>query len=699
MTCSILKITGITSIDFSCGCASPKLNSNDFTLDCANTGTAFSPMNAYIDNHIRCIFTNEYRLTCYTGSSGTFDLSTRPAAIIPAAAYTGLDYYMNLAIIETLYPVGFSAGFSSTVALTTVPAITFIENSTIGSLFSVNLQTSAGFIEQSDFGSSASLILTDAPKVGYQCSAYTGQTSSSELSRTVRLDSSTFYGQYCNFELSTRYSYYPIATYGQDAVEILTPNPPWNPNVAVFYGQSSSSNLTTTSNFVESAVIGQTLDVNITLDPAYQVISNATFGSSAVISNLVVRSSVPSAGYLGSSGILSLSTFPAAAQILTSYYGSSGNVDLALTQQVGLTKGYFGSNGLISNIVNIDNWYVYNGNSANLELSTATQLDFNGRFGSDSLLNLTYGVSEPIGSFAAGVDTNAQVKLSTMRSYTFTMSAGMGLYYHDNNISQFWLDLNYNSCCPILPRINDLTHIELNDEPGFDVKYGIGGFNASATMIFTTQPRFKISTSYGEEMSLIDHSYHMSFAGGFGTTSKARDLYFPLNIELGLGNFVPAGDHISVELAAPLPRNVYGQAAYTGASANVNLSTQTHVDMANYIGFSSTNEIVTTGPISFVGYFGATLTVNLNTTVIMSGDSFIGSAAKSNFYEQPIITSFGATSIVSLTTTYDVEFIERGPLPNEYIIVNENGDPIPNPSQGSVIEGQQYTHFIKGECF
>ena len=76
-----------------------------------------------------------------------------------------------------------------------------------------------------------------------------------------------------------------------------------------------------------------------------------------------------------------------------------------------------------------------------------------------------------------------------------------------------------------------------------------------------------------------------------------------------------------------------------------------------------------------------------------------GETMECQLYIEPIEFPHGEFMETKLVIQYEVKLKEQGCLDNEYIPLDEHGDPDWSKFQNVPIEGDQYQHDIKAECF
>jgi hypothetical protein len=163
------------------------------------------------------------------------------------------------------------------------------------------------------------------------------------------------------------------------------------------------------------------------------------------------------------------------------------------------------------------------------------------------------------------------------------------------------------------------------------------------------------------------------------------------------GFFIPNGNNIEIELIDVLDENCYVDRIYTGERFNTVLSATSGPASTNYFGESASASLTLE---YWLAYGGECAYAALSTTVRQDGWAREGSSMFIKFYE-PDWVGFGGESafVTSLEIDIQVEFLEEGCLDNEYIYMNEDGDPIPEKFESVPIELYPYQHNIKARCF
>ena len=79
---------------------------------------------------------------------------------------------------------------------------------------------------------------------------------------------------------------------------------------------------------------------------------------------------------------------------------------------------------------------------------------------------------------------------------------------------------------------------------------------------------------------------------------------------------------------------------------------------------------------------------------------FFGGEGFETRLEEPTVEAFTGESIsVGLTITFEVEFLERGCLDNEYKYMTPNGDEDKEKFNPVAVELEPFAHEIKARCF
>jgi hypothetical protein len=167
------------------------------------------------------------------------------------------------------------------------------------------------------------------------------------------------------------------------------------------------------------------------------------------------------------------------------------------------------------------------------------------------------------------------------------------------------------------------------------------------------------------------------------------------------GFFIPNGNNIQVELTDVLDESCYVDRIYTGEKLGTVLCNFCNVSHRNYSGEYADAALTVNKPWELLAWGGEHFEIgSLSTTVKLGGlNPTDGSDVYIKFYEPDWIGAEGQTATISIEFDVQVEFVDDGCLENEYIYMNEDGDPIPEKFTPVPIELYPYQHDIKARCF
>lgn len=372
-------------------------------------------------------------------------------------------------------------------------------------------------------------------------------------------------------------------------------------------------------------------------------------------------------------------------------YGNASNTSIKYSDDPTFTKGDIPFNyGNSSNVT-----FKY----ANVYANLATNL----AYGFNSItedIRVPLGFKVTLGWGFRGITsqinrTNNFADIGIVQSY-------YGLELHNNSWKPRNFDLSMDRCCDFSTKDNEFKVIELDIQDGYEILYGYeNGWNFSSKAVLQTQPRLAATSYYGSELKVYEKyaTFEPRFEIGFSSIS--RQLQFDVNIDLGYGNFIIDQNNIKFELSAPLDIVDTGNSFIYGDSSEFNLSVIQNIVPRTYdFGYYSSFVLIVEEAIRGYGYYGFQSYGTLNTTVKLNPVFVFGQNSTAQFYEEPIYGYYGFTSSVSeIITRNDVEFLEEGELPNDYLFQTPNGDVDVDRPNGSNIEAYPFTHYINGRCY
>ena len=439
---------------------------------------------------------------------------------------------------------------------------------------------------------------------------------------------------------------------GETLSVILTDYPLWTPTFNVYEGAQVTLLLNTTELFRVNQYTGEVFDADITTNPAPEM-------------------------------------------LLVGNTGEAVSFALSVPQSLGTITAYEGASATIPSLGVLDFWVFHTGETTEAVVSTSTTLPSNGYTGESASLTIDIRPSENIGTFRGytgeGTDWGLNIAVA-IYLYPNRIHAAQEFFCEFDAITSF--DLNNVGCCP--QGIDTHERIELNDMPAPDERYD--GDKTVVQMDLRTLPRFKMDFVTGEHFRAIDPNYMGLFQAFSGQMLQVSDFETPIHdFKLCRGNLIPNGDHVNVELISVYDEACEADLMVTGEHMSVELSNNIRDTVLIYEGQHAIAE-VTIDPLILIRFYAGEYVRVSNpefTPLVYNGEyvalDFEGEVYRAGTGEH--------LAPINLSTDYDVEFLERGCLDNEYVPTNENGDPDWDKFTRVNIEMEYFTHSIKARCF
>ena len=381
-----------------------------------------------------------------------------------------------------------------------------------------------------------------------------------------------------------------------------------------------------------------------------------------------------------------------------SYIGENAEFDLSLGANLGDIVFDDGIEAAFDNLENEPHTYIYVGEQVSASVYTQMTLPGEAGEGAELEIDLTIGPSEGIGTFSIihgeehAVQTLALLKavilgVTFYNSYMFHVGAPY--------IGTF-MDMDSGCCANHYPGQQDFHKIEMNDAEFGDQKFD--GDRIRATVDFQTQPRFRFNFTHGETLRAVeDNTFLMSPRMNTGETLRVSLESNHINFPLCPVNFIPDGDNVYVELDYIDDATCYADYFHTGETFAVHsFQVNQNFQERYYDGARMDMELTLRDAWVIRAYTGEQ--ARWRNPAEVEARAYTGEQARVDFYVAPIIGGTGEALEASLTTIYEVVFLEDGCLDNEYIWQDENGDPIPEKFNPVPVELDPYQHDLKAKC-
>lgn len=379
-------------------------------------------------------------------------------------------------------------------------------------------------------------------------------------------------------------------------------------------------------------------------------------------------------------------------------HGETATVSISWAANLGNTNFYHGTAAVVDTLEFDSLYRAYEGAWMDASFATQTTIPVTAFEGARLNIDLTTGPSEPLGRLNAwhgeehAVQTLALLKavflgVTFYNSYMFHVGAPY--------IGTF-MDMDSGCCANHYPGQQDFHKIEMNEAEFGDQKFD--GDRIRATVDFQTQPRFRFNFTHGETLRAVeDNTFLMSPRMNTGETLRVSLESNHINFPLCPVNFIPDGDNVYVELDYIDDATCYADYFHTGETFAVHsFQVNQNFQERYYEGARMDMELTMRDAWVLRAYTGEQ--TRWRNPAEIEARAYTGEQTRVDFYVAPIIGGTGEALEASLTTIYEVVFLEDGCLDNEYIWQDENGDPIPEKFNPVPVELDPYQHDIKARC-
>lgn len=401
-------------------------------------------------------------------------------------------------------------------------------------------------------------------------------------------------------------------------------------------------------------------------------------------------------GYDGSVVELDLTESPQPNILLDVQDGQTAQFALSISQHLNTLSNFTGEAAQITDLDFDQFWRMYQGESVSVHLSTEETVESTIHTGEELSVSLDIRPSSGIGMLraydGARFDDLVVNVLTAIHLYPNRISARDEMYCEFDINTSF--DLNNTACCPV--GIDTHERIELTDQPAPDEKYHGDKLVVQADL--SALVRLDIDFYSGDAFRAVDPNYlgFIDAYDGHAPNIENIDSEF-LDIKLCYGNFIPDGDFAFIELISEYDDNCVSDLMFTGESASFDLENTVGIPLNMYEG-QVVNVNVTIDPIMLLRFYTGEYVRISNP--MFEPRFYHGEYVTHDYYEAPWNFYHGEEiEPVTVTTDYDVEFLERGCLDNEYVPSNEHGDPDWDKFNPVPVELEFFSHSIKAHCF
>lgn len=647
----------------------------DFTSDKLIGGSAFDGA------HLSGVLTAPQNITfpVVFDAGETANVALRTAMVIPANFYTGeqlpnitFNVYPSILMsangyegqtltgglyTSSILAVSYQIGETLTAALDTRPSQFMVVTFDAGETLATSIITHRLFPITFQIGEQIAGELTTEPYEGIQSVFAVGESLTASVDATPGFIIRMYAGEEVAAMVNTSATFPMTFTAGESLSVVMYQAQYWNPEPTAYVGETMTSGFSVGrfSLGVIVAETGEELKADLKTNEKAQLVANGQHGETATVS-------------------------------------------ISWAANLGNTNFYHGTTAVVDTLEFDSMYRVYEG--ARLDVTFATQTTMPGAAFEGARLNidLKTGPSEPLGRMNAWHGEEHTVQTLALLKAVF-----LGVTFYNSYMFHVgapyigtFMDMDSGCCSNHYPGQQDFHKIEMNDAEFGDQKFD--GDRIRATVDFQTQPRFRFNFTHGETLRAVEDNTFLIYPRvNTGETMRVSLESNHINFPLCPVNFIPDGDNVYVELDYIDDTSCYADYFHTGETCVVHsFQVNQNFQERYYEGARMDMELTLRDAWVLLSYTGEQ--VRWYNPAEAETRMYTGEQARVDFYVPPIIGATGEHVEASLTTIYEVVFLEDGCLDNEYIWQDENGDPIPEKFNPVPVELDPYQHDIKARC-
>lgn len=590
----------------------------------------------------------------FTGEEHRFlSFNTYPSILMSANGYEGQTLTGGL-YTSSILVLSYQIGETLTAALDTRPSQFMVVMFDAGETLAASIITHRLFPITFQIGEQIAGELTTEPYEGIQSVFAVGETLTASVDATPGFIIRMYAGEEVAAMVNTSATFPMTFTAGESLSVVMYQAQYWNPEPTAYVGETMTSGFSVGrfSLGVIVAETGEELKADLKTNEKAQLVANGQHGETATVS-------------------------------------------ISWAANLGNTNFYHGTTAVVDTLEFDSLYRVYEG--ARLDVTFATQTTMPGAAFEGARLNidLKTGPSEPLGRLNAWHGEEHTVQTLALLKAVF-----LGVTFYNSYMFHVgapyigtFMDMDSGCCSNHYPGQQDFHKIEMNDAEFGDQKFD--GDRIRATVDFQTQPRFRFNFTHGETLRAVEDNTFLIYPRvNTGETMRVSLESNHINFPLCPVNFIPDGDNVYVELDYIDDTSCYADYFHTGETLAVHsFQVNQNFQERYYEGARMDMELTIRDAWVLLAYTGETM-VDFNPNPM----AYAGETMAFSFYVSPIIGAHGEHVEASLTTIYEVVFLEEGCLDNEYIWQDENGDPIPEKFNPVPVELDPYQHDIKAKC-
>lgn len=651
------------------------------------------------------------------GLKSTLTLNTSPIVRLPMQAYDGQSSTARVSIQVNFSPSA-QLGSSTQNFTLTQPVVKTLKLTASDSTTSyARVAGACGVSLALSHGEQSTAAITKPPAQTIKFDAYTGTHAQTTLVATAALKTVACVGDVVSLALSQS----PHVTLTASDGHVARINGLAVPESAALQSLAASGEYAHTTISIEphlSALAhdGSEAVFEITDNPTSSIHFDFALGekASASLSKDILVSTTAKDGYRASLNLLSRDAWRIETQGLMSFAAAA-----RIAPSYGLkAKGLSGESVSIAHLSENDRFVGREGTCVSFSLSSEVTFPEHYFHGEHASTNLTLRPPVTLGQSVTD-GTSSEFNLRTMVSANLPMIASFETTSHIRTFKTLYIDLNYNTCCPLNERSFDVDLRYGNDSNRYGANFELTTYPATPQATHYNMADNSNQTNFGAASMRLSVVRFMSFKFASGDESKLykkpqaaiellahsgqsakMTLTHHYNVDLTRGATLTLGN-VVIETKKPyFTLDTFAHTASVGHAAHLTLSTAQGLRFVHQYAANEAKMILQRERFAFKATEGTRSDFPLRTQVHVEVAARLGTKSYFDFVRDKHYAAMGSTMTFSIDTEYDVAITDPDLcLTNQYVATLSDGSPDLNNTFDVAVEALPFTHYIDAECF
>lgn len=651
------------------------------------------------------------------GFKSALTLNTSPIVRLPMQAYHGQSSVARVSCYVNFSPSA-QIGFSAKSFTLTQPVVKTLELTASDSTTSyARITTVQGVSLVASYGKQSSFAITKPLVQTIKLDAYAGTHAQATLVATAVLRNVACAGEAVSLTLFLSPRVTLTAPDGQTAhINSLSVPVPAALQLLAASGEHSHTSISAEPHLSASAHDGSEVVFKITDNPTSSTHFDFASGekASASLSKDILVTTTAHDGYRASLNLLSRDAW---------HIETRGVMSLAAAARIAPSyalkaKASSGEAVSITNLRENDRFVGREGTSSDLVLSSEVTFTERYALGEHASTNLTLRPPVMLAQLATS-GTSSEFNLRTMVSAKLPMVASFETTSHIRTFKTLYIDLNYNTCCPLTERSFDVDLRQGNDSNRYGANFELTTYPQTPQAITHNTADNSNQTNFGAASMRLSVVRFMSFKFDTGDEAKLykkpqteieliahsgqsakMTLTHNYNVDLTRGATLTLGN-VVIETKKPyFTLNTFTHTASTGQVAKLTLSTAQALGFRHYYAFQKAKMMLRVERFRFEAREGTRSHMLLRTQSRIEVAAHLGTKSYFDFARDKHYATLGTTMTFKLDTEYDVAITDPDLcLTNHYVATFSDGSPDLNNTFDVAVEALPFSHYIDAECF